>query len=230
MKKAFLLAVVYLTTASLFAQEKNFIDQNYIEITARAEKEVAPDEIYLNITISEQDNKSKTLERKEREMFKKLTALGIDLEKDMQIQDISTLLQKYFLKKNAVLTSKSYTLKVKSTDVLVKVFQELESLEIPDVTIAKTSLSNTDDVRRDVMISAAENAKESADRLASTLGRKLGKVIFIQCYDNNPRMIKSNVMEMRSMVYAADEAFKEPVLEFEKIRFDQSVFVRFSLE
>ncbi len=230
MRKTFVLAAVILTTATLFAQEKNFIDQNYIEITARAEKEVAPDEIYLNITISEQDNRSKTLEKKERDMFKKLTALGIDLEKDMQIQDISTLLQKYLLKKNAVLTSKSYTLKIRSTDVLVKVFQELESLEIPDVTIAKTSLSNTDQVRRDVMISAAENAKESAQRLVTTLGRKLGNVIFIQCYDNNPRMIKSNVMEMRSAVYAADEAFKEPVLEFEKIRFDQSVFVRFSLE
>ncbi|MCK9305391.1 MAG: SIMPL domain-containing protein [Bacteroidales bacterium] len=230
MKRTLTLAVIILMAAPLFSQEKNFIDQNYIEITARAEKEVTPDEIYLNITIKEEDNRSKSLEKKERDMFKKLTDLGIDLEKDMQIQDISTLLQRYLLKKDAVLTSKSYTLKVTNTTMLVNVFKELESLGIPDVNITKTSLSNTEDVRRDVMLSAAMSARESAEKLAKALGRELGKVIFIQCYDNTPRMLKSNVMEMRSLSYAADESFKEPVLEFEKIRFDQSVFVRFSLE
>lgn len=230
MRKTLALAAIIMMAAPLFSQEKNFIDQNYVEITARAEKEVAPDEIYLSITIKEEDNKSKSLEKKEREMFKRLTALGIDPEKDMQIQDISTLLQRYLLKKDEVLTSKSYTLKVTGTAVLVNVFKELETLGIPDVSIAKTSLSNTDEVRRDVMLSAAASARESAALLAKALGRELGKVIFIQCYDNNPRMMKSNVMEMRSLSYAADGSYKEPVLEFDKIRFDQSVFVRFSLE
>ena len=33
--------------------EKNFIDQNYIEVTGTAEMEIVPDEIYLKIVLSE---------------------------------------------------------------------------------------------------------------------------------------------------------------------------------
>jgi hypothetical protein len=230
MKRALVIVAVILTMSNLTAQEKNFIDQNYIEISARAEKEVAPDEIYLNITIKEQDNKSRSLEKQERELFKRLLAIGVDLEKNMQIQDISTMLQKYLLRKDAVLTSKSYLLKVNSTELLVKVFKVMEELDIPDVTVARTALSNTDEVRREVMASAAESAKMSAEKLASTLGRKLGKAIYIQCYDNSPRVMKAYAgINIRGDV-VAEGAFREPVLDYDKIRFDQSVIVRFSLE
>ena len=70
----------------------------------------------------------------------------------------------------------------------------------------------------------------SAEKLASTLGRKLGKVIYIQCYDNSPRVMKAYAgINLRGAV--VDEgAFQEPVLDYDKIRFDQSVIVRFSLE
>lgn len=59
MKKMFLTVSIVLMAIALLAQEKNFIDQNYIEITGRAEREVAPDEICLNITIKEKDNNEK---------------------------------------------------------------------------------------------------------------------------------------------------------------------------
>ena len=56
-------AALLVITLSLPAQEKNFIDQNYIEITASAEKEVSPNEIYISITIDEKDNKNNSLEK-----------------------------------------------------------------------------------------------------------------------------------------------------------------------
>lgn len=39
--------------------EKNFIDQNYVEVTGTAELEIVPDEIYLRIVISEKDKGKK---------------------------------------------------------------------------------------------------------------------------------------------------------------------------
>ncbi len=233
MKRVFLTLVIVFSAFILNAQEKNFIDQNYIEITGRAETEVAPDEIYLNITIKEKDNKGKSsLEKQEKELFKSLSALGINLKEDMQIEDMSTLLQKYLLKKNIVITAKSYQLKVHSTDVLLKVFQELESLSIPDVSIIRTSLSNIEEVRLNVSVMAANSAKKSAETLAKALGRELGDAIFIQSYDNYPRVFKalSSARGVSSAENFDGDLFMAPSLDFEKIKFEQSVLIRFKLK
>ena len=233
MKKIlFTISIVFISIASS-AQEKNFIDQNYIEITGRAEREVVPDEIYLNIIIKEKDNNGKTsLEKQERDLMIKLTALGIDLKTNMQILDMSTLLQKYLLKKDAVMTTKSFLLKVGSTDMLIKVFQALETLSIPDVVIAKTSISNFDAIKQEVTVMAAQSAKQSAESLAKSLGRNLGKAIFIQCYDNYPRVFKTDLMVRGVALLEASspESFVAPSLDFEKIKFEQSVLIRFCLE
>ena len=218
-----------IATSAMFAQEKNFIDQNYIEISASAEKEVSPDEIYLSITITEKDNKGQNLEKQEKELFKRLMSLGIDLEKDMQIKDMSTLLQEYFLKKNSVVTSKSYQLKVTNTDLLIKVFSALEKLSIPNVVISKTKVSNEDQIKNEVMVMAANEAKESATQIAKAMGRKLGKVIYIQCNESAPRNISARGM-MKVMNAMTEDSYSAPDLSYEKIKFEQTIFVRFAIE
>ncbi|OFY42652.1 MAG: hypothetical protein A2X18_13230 [Bacteroidetes bacterium GWF2_40_14] len=233
MKNLLITISILFAATMLYAQEKNFIDQNYIEVTGRAEREVAPDEIYLNITIKEKDNKgNSSLEKQEREFLKRLAGMGVDIKADLQVQDMSTILQQYFLKKDAVLTSKSYTLKLHSADMMSKVFRELENLSIPDVSIEKTSLSNMDAVRVDVMKMAAQSAKETAAALAKSLGRSIGKAIFIQCYDNYPRVMMAGaaIRGMATMKMENDDSTIAPSLDFEKIKFEQSVFIRFSLE
>lgn len=231
MKRITLLITALFFFLAGMAQEKNFIDCNYIEITGRAQAEVAPDEIYLNITINEKENKGKvSLEKQEREMFKKLTLLNIDLEKNMTVLDMNSFFEKYILKKDRILLAKSYVLKVSSADMTAKVFSALEEAGISDVSIAKTSLSNVEKVREGVMEKAAVNAKEKAVLLANALGRKAGKAIFIQNYDNYSIMVRGvqSVSKM-SMAESAD-GFISPVLEFEKIKFEHSVLVRFELE
>ena len=70
-------AAALLLSAPLFAQEKNFIDQPYLEVNGRAEMEVAPDEIYVRITINEQDSKGKvTVLQQEKDMVRRLKDLG----------------------------------------------------------------------------------------------------------------------------------------------------------
>ena len=44
---------------------KNFIDQNYIEITGTAETLVVPDEIYVSIKLTEKNHR-KTIEEQEQ--------------------------------------------------------------------------------------------------------------------------------------------------------------------
>ena len=57
-----LLALLLIVMAPMVSQaqnQKNFIDQPYLEVTGKAELEVTPDEIYLSIRINEGDNKAK---------------------------------------------------------------------------------------------------------------------------------------------------------------------------
>ncbi len=231
MKRTLLLITALFLFFAGMAQEKNYIDFNYIEITGKAQTEVAPDEIYLNIIINEKDNKGKvSLEKQEKEMFKKLTALGIDLEKNMTVLDMNSFYEKYILKRNKILLTKSYILKVGSADMTAKAFAALEEAGISDVSIAKTALSNIEKVRDQVMEKAAINAKEKAILLANALGRKVGKAIFIQNYDNYAMQVRG-VQPMTKMSMAeGDDSFVAPVLEFEKIRFEHTVLVRFGLE
>ena len=152
MKKLMIAAAALLLSAPLFAQEKNFIDQPYLEVNGRAEMEVAPDEIYVRITINEQDSKGKvTVLQQEKDMVRRLKDLGIDVEKKLVVQDMSSDL----FKRKDVSTSKTYQLEVNSATQLAHVFQALQAVGISDASIERTDVSNMDELRQQVRAAAA---------------------------------------------------------------------------
>ena len=64
--------------------QKNFIDQNYIEVKGIAKLEIVPNEIYLTIHIDEKDTKNKeSVEVLEKQMFSALKKAGVNLEKQV---------------------------------------------------------------------------------------------------------------------------------------------------
>ena len=177
MKKLMIAAAALLLSAPLFAQEKNFIDQPYLEVNGRAEMEVAPDEIYVHITINEQDSKGKvTVLQQEKDMVRRLKDLGIDVEKKLVVQDMSSDL----FKRKDVSTSKTYQLEVNSATQLAHVFQALQAVGISDASIERTDVSNMDELRQQVRAAAAKAAQQNAQVLASALGQKAGKALFLQ--------------------------------------------------
>ncbi|MGE5409973.1 MAG: hypothetical protein ACM3MI_03360, partial [Clostridiales bacterium] len=83
MRKLFI-ALLMVVSISVFAQtgEKNFIDQNYIEVIGKSEMEITPDLIYLKVILNEKDNKNKiTISDLESQMIQKLEKIGIDVKK-----------------------------------------------------------------------------------------------------------------------------------------------------
>lgn len=106
MKKVMMFFLVLLMTIPLFAQQKSFLDQPYIEVTGRAEMEVMPDEIYVTITIDEQCMKGKIpVLQQEKNMVARLQSLGIDVEKQLVVLKMVTDLGK----RNEAVTSKMYS-------------------------------------------------------------------------------------------------------------------------
>ena len=101
---------------------KNFIDQPYIEVNGLAKREIIPDLIYVNIIISEKDNKGKaSVENQESQMLKKLKELGINTEKDLSILDFSSNFEDYWYKRKDIFTSKAYELTLHSGNEVAKV-------------------------------------------------------------------------------------------------------------
>lgn len=229
MKKILLVFAITVMAAGVSAQEKNFLDVNYIEVTGRADMEITPDEIYLSITISEGDGNRKTLAQREQEMMRALRDIGIDLAKDMTVGDMTSDLKTYTLRKNTVQTSKTYQLKVNGATQLSNVFNVLSKESITDANVSKVDVSNIEELRDQVRAMSVKAAQKNAATLAGAVGQSIGKAIYIQDYGYNSRPF-ANVMMARGAV--ADEAVSldVPELEFQKVKLEYSVTARFLLE
>jgi len=221
-----------------FAQtgEKNFIDQNYIEVKGKAELEISPDMIYLRIILSDKNNRDKlTLSEIEKRMTDKLSGIGIDVNKDLSLMDFASNLQTYWLKSNDVILKKQYQLIVHDSKTLQKVFFEFQKLGISEVSIVKLEHSKIEQYRKEVKVSAVKAAKEKAGLLAEALNQKIGKALFVQEADNmNPYSVsnfQANVI-MKGKGYSSD-SLNESIdadIEFEKIKIESTILVRFELE
>ena len=227
-----------------FAQtgEKNFIDQNYIEVTGKAELEISPNMIYLKIVLSDKNNKNKeTLPEIERKMINKLTGIGIDINKDLSLIDFASNLKAYLLKTNVILT-KQYQLIVRDAKTLEKVFFEFQELGISNASIEKLEHSEIEQFRKEVKQSAVKAAKEKAELLATALNQSIGKAIYIQEADNLNRNTFSNTLQGRVAGVSSSNVMirgissnspSEPMetdIEFEKIKIESTFLIRFALE
>ena len=86
------IAVLFLILISISGFSQNFTNQNYVQVIGTAEEEVAPDEIYLQIIINEQDNKGKeSVESLENKMIKKMKELDIDVDESLSVKDFSSV-------------------------------------------------------------------------------------------------------------------------------------------
>lgn len=216
---------------SVFAQDnKNFIDQNYIEVTGKGEMEITPDEIYIQIVINESDNKGKeSLEMLEKKMLAKLQTIGIDLKKDFSVKDINSNFKNYLLKKTDIFTSKEYQLIVHTAPVAGRVYRELEALGISNLSISNVDHSEIEKFRKEVKIKAIKDAQDKATSLATAIGQTAGRALYIRENESfYPMMAKTNMMMVRGA--ALDESYSEPDIEFEKIRIEYSVQVNFELK
>ena len=151
MRKVFTILFL-LTSAALVAQTggKNFIDQNYIEVTGKGEMEISPDKIYIQIIINENDNKGKeSVEILEKKMLAKLQTIGIDLKKDFSVKDINSNFKNYWLKKTDIFTSKEYQLIVHTAPVAGRVFRELEALGISNISITNVDHSEIEKFKKE---------------------------------------------------------------------------------
>ncbi|NAS11243.1 SIMPL domain-containing protein [Poritiphilus flavus] len=215
------------------AQTKNFIDKPYLETSALYTATVVPDKIFLSILITEADTKGKTsVEELENKMAAKLQSLGIDIKKQLTLEDLASNFQKYFLRKKDVLKNKSYTLLVYDAETAGKVILGLESIDISNVQLAKTEYSKLEELKIELREKAVAKAKTQAEALLKPLDQKAGKALYISDMNTNLRGVFNTRARGINMAYdkAMQESDFQPLdIDFEKITVESSVTVYFEI-
>lgn len=229
MKKLIAMAVVALMALPAAAQMQEAYS-SYIQVTGRAEKELTPDEFYLQIVINERDSKGKiSVESQQRDMVAVLRKLGVDVEKQLKMANLSS----EFFKKNTSVAMAKYQLQLGSSGEVAKVWQALDDLGISNISILKVTHSQLDKYKQEVRLEAMRNARESAQEMAGAIGQTIGKCFYI--YDSNSNVLPvmyDNAVLMRSAKAVADaeSVAEEDPLEFKTIKLEYGVQAKFVLE
>ena len=151
-----------------------------------------------------------------------LQDLGIDLKKQLKLQDLSSDFKNYFLKRKNVLKSKIYRLEVFDA---VTAEQELISLEakgISNVQLIKSAYSKIKQLQIQIKSKAVLEAKKVTEALTTPLNQTIGKAIYIRDEYYNSQVYRDNRMAITAEKVegdSADKKFQKSIdIEFSKIK------------
>lgn len=228
-----LLAIITTATAQ---NQKNYIDQPYLDVTGYADSLVTPNEIFIRIVISEKDSRDRvSVEEYENKLIDSLKAIGINTEKDLVTDDLGSNYRFYLLKKKDVIKTKQYLLKVPTAVVASRVFMLLEDLDLSNASISHVNHSEIDVIKSITRTKAVENAKAKAIALTKPLNQNIGPAIYLT--DNESAGSVGPIVQGRQVGvviqgYGKNKGgFREmPKIEFEKMRVATTVSAKFVLK
>jgi uncharacterized protein YggE len=153
-----------LTFGSLInAQETK---KNFIEVTGVAEMEVEPDEIIFNVGIKD-DNKNQLADN-EKLLFETLKSNGV---KNENIK-FKSMYQNIYSKTK--IFTKNFQFKINKKTDMSGLFEGLNQKWVSNINIAEIKNTKIADFRKTVKINALKAAKEKADYLLESIGKKVG--------------------------------------------------------
>ncbi len=236
MKKSFLIFVMFFVW-NLFSAQKNFLDQPYIEVSASVDTLVVPDRIYVSITLNEADSKNKkSVEEQEKQLETILKKLKINTDKDLSVLGYSSDFKKYFLKGQSILKTKKYSLLVRDAYTLGNVLISLEEAGISNTEVEKVEYSKSKELLLELKSEAVKRSRITADKLVKPLNQKAGKALYIS--DTNYggigdyELTTNEIFSLQEMDYKKESASEEFLrkLDFQKIKFSTTVYVKYQLD
>ncbi|MDR0907735.1 MAG: SIMPL domain-containing protein [Rikenellaceae bacterium] len=221
-------AVIFVATA-VVAQNTHGQYQNAIQVSGKAEKKVTPNEIYVAITVKDGDVKGQTVAQIESTMKSRLSALDIDVEKNLKATDMDNSLKK----RRQVATHRSYELKLGDVWTLGEVFDMLGELGVSDASVSRVSHSEMEDFRREVRVEAIKNAKTTAEQITAAIGQSIGPAVYINdngnVYEEYSRPVLMRSAQVVGYGMAKNDSAVEPTIDFKDITLSYQITVKFLL-
>ncbi len=233
--KAVQIIIVLFFSSIVFSQT---IKDNkpFIEVTGRAELEISPDEIYLDIRLKEKikNGKKTTLDVLENSLKKELEIIGIPKE-SLFISDINSVISKTGWWTNEILSIGKYSLKITNTKKLKKVFKAFEKLEITDAYIIKATHSKLASFKKKNRIAAIKAAKEKARYLLNAINATTGKPLKVNETEHQlQNFAQLNHLNTSSARYESSvskvKTSNQGLVQFENIKLTSSIYVVFEIK
>ena len=230
MKTKLLLLVALFATFTASAQLTE-VYPSYLQVNGSAEREVAPDEIYLSITINERDSKGRSsVEEQQRAMLSALKGLGIKTDEQLRMVDLGSA----FFKKNSNLATARYTLRLGSASEVAAAWQALDRLGISQVSVERVAHSQIARYEGEVRAAAMRDAQSKARELAEAVGQSVGRCFYIYDLSGGAVVGYGTAVKMARSSNADQSSFGDEVaaegLEFQKIKLQYRVQAKFVLE
>ncbi|MEI9917216.1 MAG: SIMPL domain-containing protein [Bacteroidota bacterium] len=225
--RAIIFIAAIITLSGNAAAQKNFLDQNIIEVNGQATVKVVPDLIHLRIQISEKQKYHKDMEAKELRMIEALKRIGID-QKDVVIKDLASNFRSKVFSDDNIVISKVYLVLVHDGRIANKVIADMEELEISNIKVDHLDHTKMPEFKMEASTKAMKAAKAKAENLANAIGQSIGRALSIEelqmpsneVYDNTRLAFKGEV----STSYLLTD------LEFNEIKIEYSVHAKFELK
>ena len=206
----------------------------YIEIQARAEKEVVPDQIYVMIALFEIQDGRKSIKLAEQESKLKsiVKSLGLPLSNLSLYNAQANYGNINMWGKKEVIDRKYYSLKVSNAETIGKLYEELNKIYINEAYIYKSEYSHKDSLLQDLRIEAMRKAKNQANVMTRAIGSKVGKPLIIREQQEYYPVPYENAM-MTKGLYETEDAVSSNLsesMEYKPLKISLSVYVKFGLD
>ncbi len=229
---------ILLFASTVFAQTPTTDSRRVIEVTGSAEMMITPNEFTFKITLVERvDGKKKiTIEDQEAALRRELTALGIDVQKDLTVYDISSVYVRQRRLKDT-LGSKDYRLKITDINKLGPLQDLADRINVARLDLIESTHGDLPKFRRETKMEAIKAAKMKAEYLLGAIGERVGKPVFVREVEESQELSNFRTGSLNSnssMGFSTngrretdEESAGLSITKF-KIRFE--IFARFEIE
>ena len=249
MKKIMPLLIVLFAATTTKAQQPQplFTNNPYpktISVSGSAFMEIVPDEIYVNIELSEYQKKGdakKDIESIKNQFLESCKSAGIP-DSAISIVSYSGNNNYYFIRKKKkssdLLAAITYQVKFKSSKMMDDLVEKLDDNATQNFIIASVSHSRIIEFRKQLKIKAIQAAREKGDYLTEAIGEKLGEAITINepsewqplYIDNNARS-NNGYFNFNTIGNKEEEInTATPEVDFKKMKLRFEVSIVFALK
>jgi uncharacterized protein len=217
--------------------DKTNLTERIIEVTGTAETLINPNEYTFKIILNERfENKEKiTIDKQEGKLKEELINIGIEIQKDLTIADMSSVFTTQKRKKD-VLGSKEFYLKIYDLTKIERLQQIADKLDVGKLDLIQATHTELTKFRKETKMEAVKVAKLKAEYMLEAIGEKLGKPILIQeildysDYQNYTNSIQRGELSSNSMISMQEVMKSGETLSFSKIKLKYNVLIRFEIK
>ncbi len=225
--------IIFTLISFVSFSQNNTNEKPHIEVTGTAEKEVIPNEIYLDVPVEERIEKGKkiTIQEIETELKKELQSCGVS-EQSLSISNLNSKLVKTGWWNKEILATADYELKINDAGILKDVFEIFDRLKIKNARITKASHNKIEEIRKEVRISAIKAAKDKANYLLNAIGEQTGKSLIVRDVGNQQinNFSFANVAYKQNKLMSRDVKLKQGNIQFQNITVSSSIYVKFEIK